>query len=157
MIVLILRREISEEPTYNGEVEGEKYVTCYPYQSAESGDLQFEVGEDVLVIKKDGDWWTGVIGTRTGIFPANYVQLADNNVASVTNGAVVAEISDFNDTDINGSTTQDPSSNMSAEEARNQADADSEVSQINTQNVSNDVNMQEFRGMTASAVRIGDI
>lgn len=132
-------------------------MSCYPYQSAESGDLQFEVGEDVLVIKKDGDWWTGVIGTRTGIFPANYVQQADNNVASVTNGAEVAESSDFNDMDINGSTTQDQTSNMSAEEARNQADADSEVSQINTiftQNESNDVNMQEFRGMTASAVRI---
>jgi intersectin len=41
---------------------------------------------------------------------------------------------------------------MTAEEARNQADADSEVSQINTQNVINDSSMQEFRGMTASAV-----
>lgn len=88
-------------------------------------------------MKKDGDWWTGVIGNRTGIFPANYVVLPDNNV-SVTNGTTVAD--------------QTPTA-MSAEEARNQADADSEVSQINTQNVSNDVNMQEFRGMTASAVR----
>lgn len=41
---------------------------------------------------------------------------------------------------------------MSAEEARNQADADSEVSEINTQNVNNEESMQEFRGMTASAV-----
>jgi intersectin len=143
------------EPAYNGELDGEKYIACYPYQSAEAGDLQFEAGEDVLVVKKDGDWWTGVIGNRTGIFPANYVQLADNN-ASVTNGAISSNINnDFNSMSINGSSSsQQTSNNMSAEEARNQADADSEVSQINTQNVSNDVNMQEFRGMTASAVKI---
>jgi uncharacterized protein YqfA (UPF0365 family) len=108
------------------------------------------VGEEVIVVKKDGDWWTGVIGSRTGIFPANYVQAPDNNQPSATNGAEPG--SDFNDMNINGS-AQDQTSNMSAEEARNQADADSEVSQINTQNVSNDANMQEFRGMTASAVR----
>lgn len=137
-------REIREEPVaepaysaeaYNGEA-GEKYISCYPYQSAEAGDLVFDAGEEILVVKKDGDWWTGVIGNRTGIFPANYVLPPDNN-ASVTNGTVP---------------DQTPTA-MSAEEARNQADADSEVSQINTQNVSNDVNMQEFRGMTASAVR----
>lgn len=107
-------------------------------------------------MKKDGDWWTGVIGNRTGIFPANYVQTVDNNVNSVTNGAIAAVNNDFNNMNINGS-VPDQSSNMSAEEARNQADADSEVSQINTQNVSNDANMQEFRGMTASAVRVSGI
>lgn len=106
----------------------------------------------MLVVKKDGDWWTGVIGNRTGIFPANYVQPVDNN-ASVTNGAISNINNDFNSMNINGSSSTDQTSNiMTAEEARNQADADSEVSQINTQNVSNDVNMQEFRGMTASAV-----
>lgn len=56
---------------------------------------------------------------------------------------------------INGS-SQEPitTSAMTAEEAdaKNQADADSEVSQINTQNVVNDASMQEFRGMTSSAV-----
>lgn len=31
----------------------------------------------IMVTKKDGDWWTGTIGTRTGIFPSNYVQKAD--------------------------------------------------------------------------------
>lgn len=54
---------------------------------------------------------------------------------------------------INGTAPDQISNVMSAEEARNQADADSEVSQINTQNVSIDAGMQEFRGMTASAVR----
>lgn len=132
--------ETAQEPV-NG-TSGEKYIACYPYQSAEAGDLVFEAGEDVLVIKKDGDWWTGVIGNRTGIFPANYVQLPAES-SNVIASAVSPVTNSFNSMNIN---------EMSAEEARNQADADSEVSEINTQNVSNEDNMQEFRGMTASAV-----
>lgn len=124
---------------YNGEA-GEKYISCYPYESAESGDLTFGAGEEVLVVARDGDWWTGVIGSRTGIFPASYVQTADNTAKAVTNGAIKID--------------NPVSHEMLADEARNQADADSEVSQINTQNVSNDSNMQEFRGMTASAVSL---
>lgn len=137
--------------TYNGEV-GEKFIACFPYQSAEAGDLVFEAGEEVLVVKREGDWWTGVIGNRTGIFPANYVQPPDNN-ASVTNGTTTSISNDLSSMNINGTAPDQTSNIMSAEEARNQADADSEVSQINTQNVSIDAGMQEFRGMTASAVR----
>lgn len=50
-------------------------VALYPYQSVESGDLSFVQGETIIVVKKEGDWWTGVIGDRQGIFPANYVQV----------------------------------------------------------------------------------
>uniref|UniRef100_A0A1B6KVP3 Intersectin-1-like n=1 Tax=Graphocephala atropunctata TaxID=36148 RepID=A0A1B6KVP3_9HEMI len=57
--------------------EQEYYVSLYPYMSGESGDLSFGQGEVVLVIKKEGEWWTGVIADRTGIFPSNYVQKAD--------------------------------------------------------------------------------
>lgn len=136
--------EVAPEPTYNG-TEGEKYIACYPYQSAEAGDLVFEAGEEVLVVKKDGDWWTGVIGNRTGIFPANYVQL---EAAPAVTNAISPVTNNFNSMNIN---------EMSAEEARNQADADSEVSEINTQNVNNEESMQEFRGMTASAVSLTSI
>lgn len=55
----------------------EAYISVYPYQSAESGDLSFEQGERMIVIKKEGEWWTGVIGDRVGIFPSNYVQPDD--------------------------------------------------------------------------------
>ncbi|XP_037820712.1 intersectin-1 isoform X4 [Lucilia sericata] len=61
--------------TYNGDVE--YYIAAYPYESAEAGDLTFSAGEMVMVIKKEGDWWTGTIGNRTGMFPSNYVQKAD--------------------------------------------------------------------------------
>lgn len=56
-----------------------KFIASYPYESPEPGDLNFEAGEIVHVVKQDGDWWTGVIGDRTGIFPANYVTPYDEN------------------------------------------------------------------------------
>ena len=49
-------------------------VAIYAYTSEEPGDLLFSAGEAIRVTKKDGDWWTGCIGDRTGVFPANYVQ-----------------------------------------------------------------------------------
>ena len=54
----------------------EKFVSVYPYSSEEPGDLIFEAGELITVIAKNGDWWTGVIGERTGVFPFNYVEVA---------------------------------------------------------------------------------
>lgn len=128
----------------NGNTEGEKYISCYPYQSAEAGDLNFDVGEVIYVIKKEGDWWTGVIGNNTGMFPANYVQnISDNDTHEANN---------LGQMNINGSEINQDQQGVSIEDAANQADVDSEVSQINTQNVANDANMQEFRGMTSSAV-----
>lgn len=44
--------------------------------------------------------------------------------------------------------------NVMSEEAKNQADADSEVSQINTQQSSNDSNVQEYRSMSTSATPV---
>lgn len=58
----------------------EYYIVLYPYESAEPGDLNMNQDEVVLVTKKDGDWWTGVIGDRSGIFPSNYVQYLDPQV-----------------------------------------------------------------------------
>ncbi|RVE46411.1 hypothetical protein evm_008945 [Chilo suppressalis] len=52
---------------------GDFYIAAYPYTSTEPGDLTFEAGERIEVIRRDGDWWTGRIGIRTGIFPSNYV------------------------------------------------------------------------------------
>lgn len=55
----------------------EYYIVLYPYESVEPGDLNMSQDEVVLVTKKDGDWWTGIIGGRSGIFPSNYVQYLD--------------------------------------------------------------------------------
>jgi hypothetical protein len=50
------------------------YVALHPYNSEEPGDLIFEAGEEIEVIKKEAEWWTGKIGDRTGVFPFNYVE-----------------------------------------------------------------------------------
>ncbi|XP_035731283.1 intersectin-1-like isoform X7 [Vespa mandarinia] len=55
----------------------EYYIALYQYASTETGDLSFNQGEVILVIKKEGDWWTGCIGDKTGIFPSNYVEKCD--------------------------------------------------------------------------------
>lgn len=56
------------------EYAGEYYVAIYPYDSAEAGDLSFQVGETILVTHAEGEWWTGSIGAdRTGVFPGNFV------------------------------------------------------------------------------------
>ncbi|XP_060808200.1 intersectin-1 [Amyelois transitella] len=61
---------------------GDFYIAAYPYVSAEPGDLTFEAGERIEVVRRDGDWWTGRIGIRTGIFPSNYVTKDATTTAS---------------------------------------------------------------------------
>ncbi|XP_071567656.1 intersectin-1 isoform X11 [Temnothorax nylanderi] len=60
-------------------VEGlnEYYVALYRYDSTENGDLNFNQGEVILVTKKEGEWWTGCVGNKSGIFPSNYVEKCD--------------------------------------------------------------------------------
>lgn len=62
---------------YTTDGLNEHYVALYRYTSTETGDLSFNQGEIILVIKKEGDWWTGCIGNKTGIFPSNYVEKCD--------------------------------------------------------------------------------
>uniref|UniRef100_A0A8C8SE41 Intersectin-1 n=1 Tax=Pelusios castaneus TaxID=367368 RepID=A0A8C8SE41_9SAUR len=57
---------------------GEEYVAMYTYESSEQGDLTFQQGDMILVTKKDGDWWTGTLGDKSGVFPSNYVRLKDS-------------------------------------------------------------------------------
>ena len=57
----------------------EFFVALYPFESQEPGDLGFESGDVIKVTKKDGEWWTGEIGDRTGVFPSNYVREAEAN------------------------------------------------------------------------------
>ncbi|XP_054165582.1 intersectin-1-like isoform X2 [Oppia nitens] len=57
--------------------EDEYYLSLYPFETQEPGDLSFDGNELIKVIKKDGDWWTGTIGElRNGVFPSNYVRVA---------------------------------------------------------------------------------
>ncbi|XP_025096778.1 intersectin-1-like isoform X2 [Pomacea canaliculata] len=56
------------------EKKGEYYVAMYSYSTEEPSDLAFGEGDMILVTHKDGDWWTGTLGDKSGIFPANYVK-----------------------------------------------------------------------------------
>jgi len=67
----------------------EDWVAVYPYSSEEPGDLVFEAGELIRVVGKNGDWWTGHIGDRQGVFPFNYVEPA----GEAAGAAVAAEAS----------------------------------------------------------------
>ncbi|XP_025209575.1 intersectin-2 isoform X4 [Theropithecus gelada] len=68
---------INKKPTSAAYLVGEEYIALYPYSSVEPGDLTFTEGEEILVTQKDGEWWTGSIGDRSGIFPSNYVKPKD--------------------------------------------------------------------------------
>lgn len=70
-------KEIAANQAAIVEDLNEYHVALYPYTSAETGDLAFNQGEVILVTKKEGDWWTGSVVDRTGIFPANYVEKCD--------------------------------------------------------------------------------
>lgn len=61
-------------PSVEPEVIIDYFVANYPYQSQEPGDLTFNAGDVIAVIKQEGEWWTGRLKDNVGIFPSNYVQ-----------------------------------------------------------------------------------
>uniref|UniRef100_A0A8D2Q2I1 Intersectin-1 n=1 Tax=Zosterops lateralis melanops TaxID=1220523 RepID=A0A8D2Q2I1_ZOSLA len=65
-------------PAAKAAMSGEEYIAMYTYESSEQGDLTFQQGDLILVTKKDGDWWTGTLGDKSGVFPSNYVRLKDS-------------------------------------------------------------------------------
>ncbi|KAI1805363.1 DUF500-domain-containing protein [Daldinia bambusicola] len=55
-------------------------VALYNFEPDQPGDLGFKKGDVITVLKKtdsDNDWWTGMIGSRHGIFPSNYVKMRE--------------------------------------------------------------------------------
>lgn len=69
--------EPAKEAITADEGDSEYYISNYTYISQEPGDLTFNAGEVITVLKKDGDWWTGKLKNNIGIFPSNYVQKID--------------------------------------------------------------------------------
>lgn len=62
----------------------EEYVALYTYESPEPGDLIFTEGDVILVSKREGEWWNGSIGNRTGLFPGNYVKPKETDTSSAS-------------------------------------------------------------------------
>ncbi|XP_067344723.1 intersectin-2b isoform X2 [Channa argus] len=69
----------------------EEYIALYTYESPEAGDLTFREGDVILVTKREGEWWNGSIGDRTGLFPSNYVKPKESDTSS-TSGKKKPEI-----------------------------------------------------------------
>ncbi|TSO67474.1 Intersectin-2 [Bagarius yarrelli] len=57
----------------------EEYIALYTYESPEPGDLTFTEGDTILVSQKEGEWWRGSIGDRSGLFPSNYVKTKETD------------------------------------------------------------------------------
>ncbi|KAL3307368.1 hypothetical protein Ciccas_014122, partial [Cichlidogyrus casuarinus] len=70
-----------ELPKSNGAV-GEGLFYCralYPYDSNESGDLNFHQGDIIRVFCERENWWTGTLlrNAKQGMFPANFAEKLD--------------------------------------------------------------------------------
>uniref|UniRef100_A0A8C7FCY5 Intersectin 2 n=1 Tax=Oncorhynchus kisutch TaxID=8019 RepID=A0A8C7FCY5_ONCKI len=59
-----------------------EYMALYTYESPAHGDLTFREGDVILVTQREGEWWSGGIGDRTGVFPSNYVKPKETNTSS---------------------------------------------------------------------------
>lgn len=55
-------------------------VAVFTFDADQPGDLGFKKGDVITILKRTesaNDWWTGQIGTKTGIFPSNYVKMKE--------------------------------------------------------------------------------
>lgn len=69
---------------------GSLYEAQYDYASDEPGDLTFKLGQVIQVTRTDGDWWTGRIDSREGIFPAAFVKLCSRAPAPAAAASTTA-------------------------------------------------------------------
>uniref|UniRef100_A0AAQ5YUP7 Intersectin 2b n=1 Tax=Amphiprion ocellaris TaxID=80972 RepID=A0AAQ5YUP7_AMPOC len=73
-----------DAPESSDSLQFEEYVALYTYESPERGDLTFSEGDVILVSKREGEWWNGSIGDRTGVFPSNYVKPKEADTSSIS-------------------------------------------------------------------------
>ncbi|XP_074522981.1 intersectin-2b [Halichoeres trimaculatus] len=73
-----------DAPDAGDSLQLEEYVALYTYESPEPGDLTFREGDVILVSKREGEWWNGSIGDRSGLFPSNYVKPKETDTSSIS-------------------------------------------------------------------------
>jgi myosin-1 len=57
----------------------EQCKTLYDFQAENADELSFGPGEIITIIDKSlGEWWTGELNGKKGIFPSNYVEIIKN-------------------------------------------------------------------------------
>ncbi|PWW74133.1 hypothetical protein C7212DRAFT_284285 [Tuber magnatum] len=66
-------------PKKKGLGKGETWVRAlFPFEGQDTGDLVFNEGDKIKVLKRTGstdDWWEGEVHGRKGQFPANYTEI----------------------------------------------------------------------------------
>ena len=55
-------------------------MAAFDFGGEQDGDLPFVTGDVIIVTSQDGDWWTGKLGSKEGIFPGNYVTKKQDSV-----------------------------------------------------------------------------
>lgn len=73
-------RPAAPKPNFTGKKDLKKNeaIALFTFEADQPGDLGFKKGDVITVLKKtdnESDWWTGMVGTRHGIFPSNYVRM----------------------------------------------------------------------------------
>nr|CDJ95188.1 EF hand and Src homology-3 and Dbl homology (DH) domain containing protein [Haemonchus contortus] len=58
------------------------YVAMFDFDAVEPTDLSLKVGDRIMVLERNDDWWKGRCNGREGIFPANYVQKCETPVGA---------------------------------------------------------------------------
>ena len=47
----------------------------YDFNAGEAGELGFVVGDELVILTQNGEWWEAELRGRRGLIPSNYVQL----------------------------------------------------------------------------------
>ncbi|KAF2009877.1 hypothetical protein BU24DRAFT_400390 [Aaosphaeria arxii CBS 175.79] len=68
--------EEPEEPAPRASASGPTATALYDYEAAEDNELSFPENATITNVEfPDEDWWLGSFNGKSGLFPANYVQL----------------------------------------------------------------------------------
>ncbi|XP_078492454.1 intersectin-1 isoform X1 [Ciona intestinalis] len=67
----VVKRKAPAPPSGGGG--SKNYIATYAFTGTEPGDLTFNIDDMIAVTSTDGEWWTGSLKGKKGIFPANYV------------------------------------------------------------------------------------
>lgn len=76
-------RPTAPKPSFGGSkpaLRKDQALANFTFEAAREGDLSFRKGDIITIVRRSqdkNDWWTGRIGDREGVFPANYVETLD--------------------------------------------------------------------------------
>ncbi|KAI9868998.1 MAG: hypothetical protein M1813_002821 [Trichoglossum hirsutum] len=70
------RKPDKDTPVAPAPTADKTAIAIYDYEAAEDNELSFAEGTLITgIVFPDEDWWFGEVGEKSGLFPANYVQL----------------------------------------------------------------------------------